>query len=296
METARQIQQTAPDLTSNPYLLVVTGLSSGDTQMTEDEMSKLQRIGNTEASLWLGGLRDLYRGKVEAAMSQWQEYIESVGRPNRPKESRDWISIDEAHLWLARIALLADRPQEARRHLQMVKNVRDEYLAEAGKYYARLGDTKRASEILDDLRKRLIGQSTNQNRSLIRMLEAEIQFQSGNLRESFSLISEAHGYPWTDLYWAVQESRAHIAIASGNFDEAIAACTEMVARKGFAFSWDRPDDWVMAHYYLGRAYESSGKKALAISYYSEFGNAWAASDARLHWLSDARSRAAALQP
>jgi tetratricopeptide (TPR) repeat protein len=289
LETSLQMRRDIPDFTVNSYLVPISNLALGDIAATENEISDLRGSENTEAMFWLSGLLHLYRGKLKSTKQEWTQYVPFINQPERSVTA--WTTNEgNAHLWVARVALLEGDREKARWQLDQIREVRDEFLAESGKYYARLGDLKKASEIIKGLRARLADRSTNQNQLLLALLESEIELGKGNLQQSFALMSQTPDYPWAYLYWPAHESQAHISIATGHPDAAIKACNEMIVQKGFAFSWDRPDDWVMAHYYLGRAYDSLGKKDLALSAYIQFENLWHNGDPELLPLKHARKR------
>jgi len=130
---------------------------------------------------------------------------------------------------------------------------------------------------------------------LLKLLESEIEIAKGHLQVGFTLMSQAPQYSWARFYWPALESRAYIALAANHPEEAIKFCNEMRVKKGFAFAWDRPDDWAMSHYYLAQAYDKLGKKDLALSFYMEFENLWRDGEAELHTLKDTRNRIAELR-
>jgi hypothetical protein len=108
-------------------------------------------------------------------------------------------------------------------------------------------------------------------------------------------MSQAPEYPWSYLYWQAQESRAYVALNAGHPNDAIRTCNEMLGKKGFAFSSDRPDDWVMAHYYLAQAYDKLDQKERALNSYVEFESIWRGGDPGLNPLKTARNRIAELR-
>ena len=284
--TAKQARDDIPDLFQGPYLEVISFLAEGNIDKGEAEISHLREQQLAQASLWLGGLLDTYKGRLAAAQRQWTEYLGIV-----QDTSETWVaSEDVAHLWLARICLLAGDAEAARKHLNQVQKVRDEYLAEAGKYYARLGDTQHAEDILGRLKSHLAGRATNQNRAIIQLVEGEIELKKGNARKSFELISTAAQYPWAYSFIPIKESLANAALSSGHYDIAVSAYQEIVDKRGFAFSWDRPDDWIMAQYGLGHATDLQNRRDLAPQYYKEFEYLWHEGDHNLTPLREARKR------
>ena len=285
LETAEHI----PDRGTTPYLVFVTKLALGENPALENEIFNLTETEKNQARLWLTGFLDLCQGKLQTTLEQWKQYILSI------KPGEGWMTKSKANLWLARLAWLSGKPEEAHRYLEQVNviNVRDEVLAEVGKYYARLGDLERAQELLETLRSHLVGRSTNQNDMLLKLLQGEIELEKGNSKESFSLMSQAPDYPWAHSYWSTQESRAYIALATHHADVAIKICNEMLGKRGFAFASDRPDDWVIAHYYLARSYDESDA-ALALSSYRDFEHLWSDGDPTINPLSYARKRIAEL--
>jgi hypothetical protein len=293
LETAKQIQTDIPDLNDNPYLLYVPRLAFGENPEVENEIATLAGDENKEARLCLGGLRDLYHGKLQATLEEWTQYISVM---NRERSELPWMDNEgTAHLSIARVALLSGNTTEVRRNLEGVKDVPEEFLAEAGKYYARIGDLESAQALLNKLRIRLAGRQTNQNQLLLDLLQSEIELKKGNTEASFNLLFQAPNYAWAYLYWQVQESRAYIALATDHPDQAINACKEMLGKKGFAFSGNRPDDWVMAHYYLGRSYEMRNMKELALNSYQEFEKLWHNGDPETPSVKFARKRIARLK-
>lgn len=281
LETAKEVAQDMPELEDdNPYMVPLTNLALGDTKAVENAISNLKSNHNDEAALWLGGTLSLYRGNLSETLIQWSQYIALIKRSDR--SGTPWIvSEDRAHLWVARMAILSGNNEEARKHLDQVSNVREEELAEVGKYYARLGDAEKAREVLDKLHRRLDQRSTNQNLSLLKLLESEIELAKGNSDAAFLLASQAPDYAWSYSYWEAQETRAHVALAAGHPEIAIKSCNEMSQKRGFAFSSDRIEEWIIAHYYLGVGYEATNRPDLALSAYKEFENIWHSSEAAM---------------
>lgn len=294
LETATQIQRDIPDLNDNPYLSYIPKLALGESPVAENETVRLIGDDNSEARLCLSGLGHLYQGKLQKTIEEWTQYIPLMSRPERSEPP--WMDTEgTAHLWIARVALLKGNRNEVRQNLKEVKDVPEEFLAEAGKFYARIGDLETAQAFLDRLRKRLAARQSHQNLVLLSLLESEVELKKGNLEASFNLLAQTPDYPWAYLYWQVQESRAYIALATGHPEEATKVCKEMLEKKGFAFSWDRPDDWVMVHYYLGRSYDLRNMKELALNSYQEFESLWHDGDPEIPSLRFARQRIAELK-
>jgi tetratricopeptide (TPR) repeat protein len=292
VETAKQAQRDIPDLLEGPYIDVLSSLAVENIAQAENEISRLQQTHDELASLWLGGLLDIYKGRLSSAQTKWSTYINSIEH-QQPMET--WVpGKDVAQLWLARICLVSGNTAEARSHLGQVQSVRNEFLAEVGKYYARLGDLEQAERILAYLKGRLAGRITNQNQATVNLVESEIELKRGNSQRSFDLISSAAQYPWLYLYLPVEDSLANAALASGHYDTAAAAYKEIVDKRGFAFSFDRPDDWIMARFGLGRANDLMDKKEMAPLYYTQFEHLWHDGDDSLPPLRFARERIAEL--
>ncbi len=161
----------------------------------------------------------------------------------------------EGHLRIARIEMLRGNPSGVRNHLRNVTHVRHESFAEAGKYYARIVDIHEAENLLMKLKRELQGSEVYENRALLKLLEGEIELAKGNRERVFDLLSDAARYPWRCLYLQVQDSLGQAALASGHFDVAADAYKAITKRRGFAFRWQRPDDWIMAEYGLATTYE-----------------------------------------
>jgi len=285
LETASYIKQDIPKAAYLPYVATIPKLVSGDKEAAKLEILHLRQTNNTDAALWIGGLFEVYEGKLQSASDQWLQYARSI---EQPEKSESWTTPGNVYLALMRIALLAGKKNEARLYLKKVQGVRDEYFVEAGKYYARLGDLKEAGEVLDELRKRLAGRETNQNRALLELLEGEIELARGNKDKSFTLISSAATYPWAYSYFSVQESLGNAALASGRNEIAIQAFKSIVDRKGFAADREHPEIWIMAHYDTGRSYQATGNNAMARSYYLQFEQLWGGADATLPVLVELR--------
>jgi len=179
--------------------------------------------------------------------------------------------------------------------LQQVRDVRDEELAEAGKYYARLGNLQEAQWVLNELKNRVAGRESNQNRAVLELLEGEIELKKGNSERAFTLISGAAAYSWNYLFFTVQESLGNAALASGHHETAIRAFKSILDRKGLAAALDRPDAWIMAQYYEGRSYEALGNQPIALSFYLQFENLWHDADTTLPALVDVQKRIAQLK-
>jgi hypothetical protein len=286
LETASYVEKDIPKAAYVRYIATIPKLASGQRQTAELEILRLRQTNNIDAALWLGGLEGIYRGKLQSASEEWLEYA----RIKRPEKSETpWTTAGRVYLGLVRIALLAGKDEEASSFLKQVQGVRDEYLAEVGKYHARLGDGQ-AERILQELRARVARRETNQNLALLELVEGEIELEKGHFDRGFTLISSAAAYPWSYSYLSLQESLGNAALKSGNPQLAIQAFKAIVDRRGLAAARDCPDVWIMAHYYAGRSYEAAGDKFMALSYYNQFEQFWHDGDPTLPALIDVRTR------
>lgn len=293
LETASYIEQDIPKAAYLPYVMIIPKLTRGETDAARTEINRLHQTGDMRAALWLGGFSDIYGGRLQSAADQWVQYIRAVEHSERSEEP--WIEVGKVHLGLARIALLGGKNNEASLHLKEVKDVRDEYLAEAAKYYARLGNWEEAQRMMEDLKQRVAGRESNQNRALLALIEGEIELKKGNAERAFTLLSAAAAYPWTYLFFPIQESLGNAALASGHYDAAIRTFKSIIDHKGLAAASDRPEAWIMAQYDAGRSYEAAGDKPMALSYYMQFEQFWRDGDATLPILVDVRNRIAQLK-
>jgi tetratricopeptide (TPR) repeat protein len=214
---------------------------------------------------------DLYKGKLQAAYGHWLQYVEML---NTIKSGTDAKLVEKekgmGRLGLARIALFRGDTNSARENLNQVAGIRDEYMAEVGKYYARIGDLQKADELLANLRARMAKRETNYaNRALIELLEGEIQLKRGRADRALKVLSDAAKYPWRYLYLQVHDSLASAALAAGRPDIARESYNSLREKRGFAFQSERPDAWILSHYGLA---ESSRDGAL--SYYLQFNQLW----------------------
>ncbi len=290
LTTANGLIEDVPTLTYAPYLLVIPTLAQGKIQDSRSVLQTNPRA-NEEARLWLGGLIDLYTGRLITAEDNWQRYHDVIAGA---RAETPWIeSSSRVQLWISRVALRTGNFDVVRRNLEVTGEVRDEYLAEIGKYYVRIGDVPKARQILEMLQSRLAGRLTRQNLATTQLLEAEIDAQAGNGDAAVEKLMSASIYPWRYLYWPVHDSLADIALSTHHCDVALRTYADMLGRKGFAFYWERPDDWVMAHYGMARAEECNGRKDLALGYYVQFVQLWG--DDAIPAVRDARTRIAELR-
>jgi eukaryotic-like serine/threonine-protein kinase len=279
LRIAEQVRTAAPTKTLSAFLLVPASLGLDDVERAEREVARLRHDGEIDASLWLGGLIDVQGGRLRDGYDQWTRYVERA----RTRDTRNdpwWFETKgTASLGLARVAFIRGRPEDVRRNLQGVKNVRDEFLAEAGKYYARIGEVRAAREILAQLKGALEGHENNYNLALLQLLEGEIDLQDGNAEKGFELIAAAASYSWRYLYLQAHESLGNSALRTGRAQEAMAAYDEILSnKKGFAVRWERPDDWVLAQFGLGLSTDAAKKGDAALTYYAQFRRYWNMAD------------------
>src|SRR5712692_2798679 len=139
VEIALQIRRDWPVEEKTRGLVRISHRALGDFQKAEAEIEDLPASAGNEETLWIIGLVDLYKGRLQSAREHWLRYLEML---NSPASGSDPLLVENkkgmAHLWVARVGLLKGETETVREHLNQVAGVRDEYLAEAGKYYARI--------------------------------------------------------------------------------------------------------------------------------------------------------------
>jgi len=295
LDTAKEIEKDIPGLPVNPYMVFVSSLAGGEESSLEEQLSRMRAKGDIGTTLWLQGCLFAYRGKLQAALEYWAEYIQ-VESQKDPLERP--IDLPTANLWVARVAWLRGKPADVVQYLDKLdhmEEVRDEHLAEAAKLYARVGNLAKSQNILDRLRSRLGARLTDQNLSMVRMLEGELELKRGDPASAFETLSSAASYRWRYSYWAVQDSLANAALASHHCNIARDVYQTLLDKKGFAFRCDRSDDWVIARLGLARAAECLGEKPSALQSYMQFEQLWQSGDSDSPLMTDAQTRSAALR-
>jgi tetratricopeptide (TPR) repeat protein len=102
---------------------------------------------------------------------------------------------------------------------------------------------------------------------------------------------EASGVTGPEFYFEYELARAYLD--AGRLQEAIGSYDAMIRRYSEERA-QRPIPAVKLYYYLGLAYESSGRTGKAIEQYTTFLDVWQNADGGIPEVQDARSRLAQL--
>jgi len=154
----------------------------------------------------------------------------------------------------------------------------------AGKLYARSGDVRRSSEILDTLAHR-VNENSPSDRADALLLKGEIALAKGKPADAVSLFESASALVESNYH---RESLAYALAERGDLDEAVRRYQELTRRA--EFGWEAQEYWLLANYRLGQLYETKGDTVEAIRSYSAFLDIWKDADENLPDLIDARNR------
>ena len=80
--------------------------------------------------------------------------------------------------------------------------------------------------------------------------------------------------------------------AAGDLEDALPHLLQVIADR--QIGWEDQEEWILAHYDLGRLYEAQADTARAVDAYANFLDIWREADRDIPSVIDARKRVAAL--
>jgi len=242
-------------------------------------------------------LLEMYQGKMSAAAQHFRDAI----MINRAIESG--LSELRDRMYLATVLKFHGRDSELAAELDALERMLGEgeygpdWLALAGKIFARNRRLPEARKLLHDLEARLnnpavssgINRSSRGDQGDLHWLTGEIALQSGQpaqAAESFELAItlKPNGN--------ILESLAAAYLALGREEMAARRFEELVAKNELGL--EAQEHWLRAHYQLGRLCEKRGEASCARIWYGRLLELWKEADSDLPLLRDAQARLAGL--
>jgi tetratricopeptide (TPR) repeat protein len=234
-------------------------------------------------------LLEMFRGKYEAAIPHLREAMLLT------RAQKAALSEARNHLFLA-VAFQAQGKMDAFRaelnevyHIFKRAYLEPRFLLFAGKLYARSGDVRRSSELLDTLVHR-VNESSSSDRADMLVLQGEVALAKDHAADAVNLFESALALDETNY---TRESLAYALAEQGNLDEAVRRYQELARRT--EFGWEAQPYWLLANYQLGQLYETKDDTVNAIRSYAAFLDIWKAADKGLPDLIDARNRLSRLR-
>jgi serine/threonine protein kinase/tetratricopeptide (TPR) repeat protein len=242
-------------------------------------------------------LLNMYQGKYAAA----KEHLREAILMNKASETK--LSEMRDHLFLASVfqtkGAVGDfgREMSEVRRLQKEINVEPYFLYLTGRMYARMGQAREASQLLQELSARLgdveaasgLDRSDRDDQACHNLLQGELELLQKRYQQALDLF----GIAATIDEETSQEPLAYGYLRSGNLDEAARQYKKVLEIRSLGF--ERQEPWILTHYQLGRIYEQKGQPEKAVEYYQRFLNIWKEADEDLIPLQEAKDRLAALK-
>ncbi len=238
-------------------------------------------------------LLNMYRGRYSAAIDHLKESILLWKSLNfKMSEYRDRYYLATAYKTKGMIdAFRAELA--AIRILLAASNLAPEWLCSAGTLHARTGMINEANKLLGEISARIndltadssIGRSNRGDRENYDLLKGEIELAKGNYGEALDLFQVGN-----KVFGNIKSSEplAYCYLISGELDQAISMYEQIIGSKELGN--ESQEKWILAHYYLGKAYEQKGEREKAIESYESFLNIWKDADPDLVALVDAKRR------
>jgi len=241
-------------------------------------------------------LLNMYLGRYSAAIGHLKESILLWPVDYKMSEFRDRYYLATAYKTKGIInAFKAELT--AIRLLLAESNLSPTWLSSAGVLHARIGMINEASQLLADISARIndltadspMTRSNRGDRAAYNRLKGEIELARGNYDEALNLFQVANKL--SEETWS--EPLAYCHLTRGDLDGAISAYQQIISIK--VLGNENQEKWILAHYYLGKAYEQKGEHEKAIESYENFLNIWKDADPDLVALVDAKKRLAKLK-
>jgi tetratricopeptide (TPR) repeat protein len=259
-----------------------------------DSCFQIMAASNTSKGMRSGGklllaLIPLYQGKFWQARELLDDGLTAdkmehfAGRPNAGK-----------HFWKAQIYEQWEYPDSALCEVEQVKIAYPKFYHPTNKDYgptnyartlALNGRFEEAEKVAEDLKRTLGG-----NEPIITdywWTVGNIELAKGNWETAIVDLENAIRYSDPEFNCRVLLATAYMQ--AGRTDQAIPELEKALSN----YMWSRidfPIQAVKAHYYLGLAYEKSGRRDKAIEQYREFLDIWKDADPGIKEIDDARAR------
>jgi len=162
------------------------------------------------------------------------------------------------------------------------------------RWYCRAGDTARATALLERFRVTPWSAITT---SLYWYARGELALEERDLPQAIAYLNRADSAHFVGaVYWPPGGYRLAQAYLESGDGRSAAETLEKLLENYYKL-WNSPAHmYATAHYLLGRAYEATGDKAKAQSYYERFLVIWKNADPGLKDVEDAKARLARLKP
>jgi serine/threonine protein kinase/tetratricopeptide (TPR) repeat protein len=263
------------------------------TTMTQQADQSLAARGHRSLALL-----EMYRGRYRAAIDQLRESILLLRAAGaKLSEYRDRLFLATAHEALGMRAAARQEIAAADR-IAAELSMSPSWLYRLGRVHARAGRIGEADRLLKQATATAgdptivsgISRSTRADEADTRLLRGELALARGRAADAVAEFELAHR---VNPQGATHEALATGYLAQGRREDAAAALEALIA--GRDIGEEVQQDWLMAHLRLGRLYEALGRRDDAKKQYDALLAIWAAADADLPALSEARTALARLR-
>jgi serine/threonine protein kinase/tetratricopeptide (TPR) repeat protein len=235
----------------------------------------------------------MYQGKYAAAIPFLKEAILLTQALNGPaSELRNRLYL--ARVYRAKGMTAAfDEQLRAAGQLYAKNAFSPDWAYHLGKMFARAGKIKEAAAVLNRAEKSVndtvasspVNRDTRRDRAFVEVLKGEVELagsKSPHAAEVLELANRLFPDPTT------LEPLAHAASTLGNLEEAARKYEEIAAAPQLGA--EAQEDWILAHYELGRIFQKAGDRAKAEDYYQKFLAIWKDGDPDLPSIVDAKAQ------
>jgi tetratricopeptide (TPR) repeat protein/predicted Ser/Thr protein kinase len=237
-------------------------------------------------------LLDMYLGRYSAAIEHFREAVRlNQGTEFGSSELRD-------RLYLAAALDGQGRSAEAAKQLAAAGRLRKDpwSLYRVGRAYARQGMVEEASGILTEIKSRMkdpavgsISRTERRDQAYYHALAGEVELAMRNYDRALVRFARAETYS----EGIVPEAVAYCYRSRGDLAHAVESYEALRSEK--VLGNEAQQDWILAHYHLGKLCEQVGDRVKAIEAYEALLDIWKEADADLVAASDARQRLATLR-
>lgn len=273
------------------FLLVALGDFDRARETFELRLKEEDQSGRARGHRSLA-LLDMYQGRYSEARDSLEEAIllnQSIG--STVSEFRDRMYLATVFKGIGKSAEYAEQVNAARR-LQGEVRMGPSWLLMVGQAYAGMGQVDEAEEILSELEGRLddaavasaVDRLRSREQAFPHLLRGEIELARGDTAAALEAFELAFTF---EQKWS-REPLARCHFVRGETDAAIAQYQELLDQRQLGY--EIQEDWIEAHYYLGRLYDQKGEKDKAIESYEALLKIWSAADPDLVLAADARQR------
>ena len=252
-----------------------TLLRRGDVERAELTFRRMID-SNTPSNRAIGlrslGLLEMYRGRFGEAVSALETSATVYGATGVPlSELRNRIFLAMAMASLGRSDAYFAQLEIASAIADSI-NMEPYWLGLLGTRYARAGRPDVARRFLDAMEPVLSEQDLS-DLAARDLLRGEIALAEGDADSAVPLFERARANRVDGLTAA---GLARALVAAGRVDRAIEAYEAVLGH--MELGWEAQQDWVLAHYELGRLHEARGQVREAIAFYSQFVTIWEEAD------------------